>query len=351
MLSNIINRIKLPFRQDKELYLSLRQIIGFYPHNISYYKQALMHKSVTRNSRSAGDSDHNQKDGKRKGDTKRTTGNNERLEFLGDAILDAIAGHIVYDHFPGKKEGFLTNTRSKLVKRETLGKLAKEMGITRLIVSTGQNTSHNSYVGGNAFEALVGAIYLDQGYDACMKFMKKRILGELINIDKMAAKEENFKSKLLEWAQKNHISIEFKLLDQLMDSDKNMVFRFEVIAEGLTCGEGSGYTKKEAQQKASKKALEKIRRDSRFVKSIYDAKYKAEKGNEDTGTFDATYDGSDEPTIPRLHESSSVNARPDYLNTEPAESLSEMLATHHDDSFNDSENIIAAAEAAAFAEK
>ena len=168
MLSNLIDRMKLPFRKDKELYLSLRQIIGFYPHDIGYYKLALMHKSMF------------------KRNAKGKPVNNERLEFLGDAILDATVGDIVYRHFPGKREGFLTNTRSKLVQRETLNRLAQEMGINQLILSNGRSSSHNSYMGGNAFEALVGAIYLDRGYNACMEFMRKRILTQMINIDKVA---------------------------------------------------------------------------------------------------------------------------------------------------------------------
>ena len=181
---DLIETIRLPFRKDKELYLSLRNIIGFVPRDISHYKMALMHKSVM----------HRNKKGK--------PVNNERLEFLGDAILDAAVGDIVYHHFPGKREGFLTNTRSKLVSRETLNRLAVEMGINKLILSSGHSMSHNSYMGGNAFEALVGAIYLDCGYDACMRFLNKRILSQMINIDKVAYKEVNFKSKLIEWSQK-----------------------------------------------------------------------------------------------------------------------------------------------------
>jgi ribonuclease III len=145
MLNNIIDRIKLPFRKEKELYSSLYAILGFYPRNISYYKLALMHKSIMRRN------------------AKGKPVNNERLEFLGDAILDAIVGDIVYQHFPGKREGFLTNTRSKLVQRDTLNKLANELGISKLILSNGRSSSHNSYMGGNAFEALVGAVYLDRG--------------------------------------------------------------------------------------------------------------------------------------------------------------------------------------------
>ena len=141
----MIDRIKLPFRKEKELYLSLYHIIGVLPHNLSLYKTALLHKSVARRN------------------DKGKPVNNERLEFLGDAILDAIVGDIVFEHFPGKREGFLTNTRSKIVQRETLNKLANDLGITRLILSSGHSQSHNSYLGGNAFEALVGALYLDHG--------------------------------------------------------------------------------------------------------------------------------------------------------------------------------------------
>ena len=181
MLNNILfDRLRLPFRKEKELFSSLYSILGFYPQNIEYYKMALMHKSVA------------------KRNAKGKPVNNERLEFLGDAILDAVVGDIVYRHFEGKREGFLTNTRSKLVQRDTLNKLAQEMGINQLILSAGHNNTHNSYVGGNAFEALVGAIYLDRGYNYCMKFMQKQILQKLINIDKVAYKEVNFKSKLIE---------------------------------------------------------------------------------------------------------------------------------------------------------
>ena len=171
MQTNIIDRIKLPFRKEKELYLSLYRIIGYFPRDIKLYKTALLHKSNTQRN------------------AKGKPVNNERLEFLGDAILGAVVGHIVYEHFPGMREGFLTNTRSKLVKRDTLGKLALEMGINELILSSGYSKSHNSYIEGNAFEALVGAIYLDRGYEACMKFVKKRILSQIINIDKVAFKE------------------------------------------------------------------------------------------------------------------------------------------------------------------
>ena len=124
-IKNILNWLRLPFRKDKELYVTLHNITGFYPNNIQYYRQALMHSSI----------------GKRE---KGKPVNNERLEFLGDAILDAVVGHIVYRHFPGKREGFLTNTRSKLVSRNTLGRLAKEMGTIEMVQNDNRNNSHNS---------------------------------------------------------------------------------------------------------------------------------------------------------------------------------------------------------------
>ena len=263
MLNNIIDRIKLPFRKEKELYLSLYQIIGILPHNINFYKIALLHKSVARRS------------------AKGTPVNNERLEFLGDAILDAIVGAIVYEHFPGKREGFLTNTRSKIVQRDTLNRLAKELGITQLILSSGNNQSHNSYLGGNAFEALVGALYLDHGYQACIKFMKRQILGDLINIDKVAYKEVNFKSKLIEWTQKNKVELEFRLIENLNDEQGNPIFKFQVVMEGVEGGEAPGYSKKESQQAASKLTLQRLHHDSEFINKIFTAKAERTKMEEE----------------------------------------------------------------------
>ena len=256
MLNNsIIDRIKLPFRKDKELFSSLYRIMGFYPRHIEHYKLALMHKSAY------------------KRNAKGKPLNNERLEFLGDAILDAVVGDIVFRHFEGKREGFLTNTRSKLVQRETLGKLAREMGIDKLITSGGHSTSHNSYMGGNAFEALVGAIYLDRGYGACMQFMQKRILDHLINIDKVAYKEVNFKSKLIEWSQKNRVRLEFKMLTQGKEADGGSpVFQYKAVIEGLDGGTGRGYSKKESQQLASKETLQKLRREPQFIDAVFAAK-------------------------------------------------------------------------------
>ena len=264
MLNNkLFDRIRLPFRKEKELFSSLYQILGFYPRKIEHYKMALMHKSVARRN------------------AKGRPVNNERLEFLGDAILDAVVGDIVYRHFEGKREGFLTNTRSKLVQRETLNKLAQEMGINQLIMSSGHSFSHNSYLGGNAFEALVGALYLDRGYDACMKFMKKRILAQMINIDKVAYKEVNFKSKLIEWSQKNRVKLSFELVTQSKDKNGSPIFSYQVVIEGVEGCTGKGFSKKESQQQASKLTLERRKKEPQFIDAVFEAKGKRTKMEEE----------------------------------------------------------------------
>lgn len=267
MLTDIIEWARLPFRKDKQLRLSLYRILGFYPHNIAHYELALMHKSMAQRNE------------------KGRPLNNERLEFLGDAILDATVGDIVYRHFPGKREGFLTTVRSKLVKRETLNRLADEMGITTLLHANSRRSSHNSYVGGNTFEALVGAIYIDRGYNACMRFVEKRILKQILNIDKVAYKESNFKSRLIEWCQKNRVKLEFRILEQTRDKSGNPIFSYAVLLEDVEGATGTGYSKKESQQQASKVVLAKLRKEPQFIDQVFASKkLHADERGEQTGS-------------------------------------------------------------------
>ena len=338
LIRDLLDYIKLPFRKDKELYFSIQRIVGFYPHRIDYFKQALMHKSI----------------GKR--NAKGRPVNNERLEFLGDAILDAVVGDIVYRHFEGKREGFLTNTRSKIVQRETLNRLAREMGVNELIVSSGHSSSHNSYVGGNAFEALIGAIYLDRGYDACMRFMEKRVLNELINIDKVAYKEVNFKSKLLEWSQKNRVKLEFKLLEQKSDEKGSPVFTYQVVIEGVEGESGTGYSKKESQQQASKLTLQRLRKNPQFIDAVFAAKASRTKMEEepvqvvpDTEQKEDFFKGDavkERETI--KDEAPQQDPEPQQDSSVDEFDLSDITAEPKELS---REEIIAAAEAAAFAEQ
>jgi ribonuclease-3 len=229
-------------------------MLGFYPRDIRIYEQALLHKSSSI-----------------KSDQGRLL-NNERLEFLGDAILDAVVGDIVYQKFDGKREGFLTNTRSKIVSRESLNHVAEQIGLSKLIKFSTRHSAHNSYMGGNAFEALVGAIYLDRGYAYCKYFMEHRIIGQYIDLNRVSRKEVNFKSKLIEWSQKNKVELIFELISQAVDEFNSPTFETEVVIEGIRTCKGKGYSKKESQQEAAHGVLNKIKKDSAFVESIFAAK-------------------------------------------------------------------------------
>ena len=256
MLSNLLDRIKLHFQKDSELRKALHSMLGFYPRNLEIYRIALAHKShVYRN---------------RKG----RSFNNERLEFLGDAILEAVVSDIVFHRFERRSEGFLTSTRSKIVQRSSLNRLAKEIGLERLLQVPSQRRGHNSNIGGNAFEALVGAIYLDRGYKTCQWFVENKIVGCLLDIENVANKEVNFKSKLLEWTQKNRVQVDFENEEALDEKNDSPLFNSTILLEGLTVGEGRGYSKKESQQRASRDALTRLRRDPLFVESIFDEKSK-----------------------------------------------------------------------------
>ena len=306
MLANITDRIRLFFRKEKEPYFRFYRILGFYPRNIEIYKQALLHKSSS----------------------VKTQGrliNNERLEFLGDAILDAIVADIVYKKFEGKREGFLTNTRSKIVQRETLNNIAINIGLDKLIKYSSKQSSHNSYMSGNAFEALIGAIYLDRGYRACKKFMEERIIGQYINLDKISRKEVNFKSKLIEWSQKNKFEIEFRLIGQTLDDNQNPVFETQIIVENIPGGTGKGYSKKESQQEAAHITMSMIKKDSVFIDAIFAAKNERES--------------LEKPADSNVQESVEMKIEEEYK----FDSIEET--------YSDEERIISKAEEAAFAQE
>lgn len=255
MFSNFIDSLRLPFQKDKIFRKQLHAIFGFYPHQLEVYRIAFAHKShVYRNQ-------------------KGRSYNNERLEFLGDAILEAVVSDIVFHHFERRPEGFLTSTRSKIVQRSTLNRLARDLGIDSLIRMP-KHRGHNSYIGGNAFEALVGAAYIDRGYKCCKWFITHKIIGKLLDLDGVANKEVNFKSKLLEWCQKNKIEQNFQDTEASEADTASPVFHSKVKIEGLMAGEGKGYSKKESQQVAAREALTKLRREPQFIDRIFGEKEK-----------------------------------------------------------------------------
>lgn len=267
MFEQLQNKIRLLKIKGKEPYLSIYNIIGFYPNDPHLYEQAFLHKS---SSIEVGEKKLN----------------NERLEFLGDAILDAIIADILYKRFPSKREGFLTNTRSKIVQRETLNRVAVEIGLEKMVIYSSKINSHNNHMYGNALEALIGAIYLDLGYNACYNFIQDKMIGKYIDVDKLSRKEVNFKSNLIEWSQKNKLDIQFELIESFMDNEGNPVFQTAITLYEMQIGIGVGYSKKESQQNAAKMAIKKLRSDKEVQAFISDLKKKRTDDNSATQEFD-----------------------------------------------------------------
>jgi ribonuclease-3 len=243
-------KIKLFLLPKKEFYFALYKILGFIPKNVSLYEEALLHKSSSIE------------------DTEGHYTNNERLEFLGDAILDAIIADIVFKKFKNASEGFLTNTRSKIVKRESLNKISRELGLNKLIISSARINYQKTHILGNALEAFIGAVYLDQGYRKTYQFVEKKIIQTHINIEALAKKEVNFKSKLLEWSQKYKVELRFDLLESFINSEHDPIFQSQAVLNDLVAGIGTGFSKKESQQQAARMALKKIKIEKEFVKEI-----------------------------------------------------------------------------------
>ena len=228
----------------------MHSITGFYPRHIEYYKLALVHRSMPI-----------------KGPDGRWS-NNERLEFLGDALLDAVVGAYLYDKYPEKHEGFLTATRAKIVQRESLNRIGRKFRIESHVRASSHSSSHNSYISGNAVEALVGAIYLDRGYQVCRRFIEERIIGDNFDLNDLVKTEQNFKSRLIEWTQKYRVTIEFALLDTYSDKDNNPVFKTGVFLGGIYASDATGYSKKESHQAASKKAMERLQKEQLFRQQV-----------------------------------------------------------------------------------
>ena len=269
----------------KEPYSSLYKILGFYPDNIHLYEQAFLHKSSSVES----------------GDGRWL--NNERLEFLGDAILDAVVADIVYKHFQNKREGFLTNTRSKIVQRETMNRVAVELGLDKMVVYSAKLSSHNNHMYGNALEALIGAIYLDQGYKVCYNFIQNVLIKKYVNLDTIARKEVNFKSSLIE---------------SFTDNDGNPVFQTGVTLSDMQIGVGIGYSKKESQQSAAKMAIKKLRTDKIFQQFISELKKKKTGENTAENEFENLPEEAVENNGQEMADTEKIKAETS-IETVPAE--------------------------------
>lgn len=240
MIRKIVRRIKLFSSPRKEFYLFLKSLLDSYPENLKLYDTAVIHKSA-----SLVDSHGNYV-------------NNERLEYLGDAVLGAAIADFLYNRFPSQDEGYLTQMRSKLVNRSFLTQLTYQIGLDQFIDSNTTSTLETSHIYGDALEALIGAVYLDKGYREAKKFITRKLLQGHVNLDEIQKTNTNYKSQLIEWSQKYKREISFDTVEESSENAKQPLFVSEIKIEEKVMGKGTGSSKKEAQQNASKAALENI---------------------------------------------------------------------------------------------
>lgn len=225
------------FHPNKQLLLQLEHLLGYTPKHLPYYQLALMHRSKI----------------------EELANNNERLEFLGDAILGSIVAEYLFKKYPYQPEGYLTELRSRIVRRETLNNVALRMGLQKL-VQYNQNDRglSRSHIFGNALEALIGAVYLDQGFAKTRRFILKQIIKPYIDIDLLESTDTNYKNQLLSWAQKNNHALSFETIDEKTEGARK-IFTIGIVLDGKVVATGSGYNKKEAGQVAANKALQELK--------------------------------------------------------------------------------------------
>lgn len=232
---SLFTLIRYKNESDRVLARSIHNIFGFYPKNIDLYKLAFTHKSMS---------------------TKTTTGyaiSNERLEYLGDAILSSIVAEFLFKKFPTKQEGFLTEMRSKIVSRSSLNKLSNKVGLNDFIhyTKTNEMCKHRS-MGGNAFEAFTGAMFLDHGYKFTYKIVVNNIIKLHIDLSELENHETNYKSRLLEWAQKEKHNVDFKKLG-LVGTGYERQYVIQIVIDEKEYGRASDYSIKGAEQLAAEK--------------------------------------------------------------------------------------------------
>ncbi|HEY0039190.1 MAG TPA: ribonuclease III [Flavisolibacter sp.] len=226
------------YKQEKDpsFKKQLKGVLGYSPGNLSLYKTALTHRSVK--------------------DT--IDENNERLEYLGDAILSALVADYLFKRYPYKGEGFLTEMRSKMVNRQQLNDIALKMGLKKVTVFNKSDASlKSSQIFGNTLEALVGAIYLDLGYKKTSKWVGQRIIMPHMFVDDLENLEINHKNKLYGWANKNGKNLEFETLDERLENGRRL-FTVGAVVNGKVVAQGKAFNKKDASQIAAQLAVEKL---------------------------------------------------------------------------------------------
>ena len=227
--------------RDKKLRQAVKQIIGYAPSNLNLYRLAFMHTSASKDLNPVGFRD-----------------SNERLEYLGDSVLGMIVAEYLFKKYPFKDEGFLTEIRSRIVNRESLNGVARKIGLDRLIEFDAHRRTVLSRTSmyGDALEALVGAVYLDKGFDFTRKFVLRKLLSNHFDIDNVVSNNTNFKSLIIEWAQKEGKDIRFDVEEKGNTHSKEFYAQLVVNNENLSVG--SGFSKKKAEQSAAMKACEAL---------------------------------------------------------------------------------------------
>ncbi|MCB0606183.1 MAG: ribonuclease III [Lewinellaceae bacterium] len=215
----------------------MNSLIGFTPANLTIFKLAFSHKS------SGGDKEYAMQ-------------NNERLEYLGDAVLGTIVAEYLFKKYPNSDEGFLTKMRSKIVKRKTLNKIGDKMGLD-VLLNEFNNTRLSRSMLGNAVEALVGALYLESGYRGTRRFVVRKILRSYLNVQDLENFDDNYKSQLLEWCQKNGQTVTYKLLSRYK-FEKRDRFKVAVLINGEKVATADDFNKKSAEQLASERAMQSL---------------------------------------------------------------------------------------------
>lgn len=226
MIRNFLENL---FRKNDPYALKIKSITGYYPNQTDLYNLAFVHKSVLQ------------------GKKDKARHSNERLEFLGDAVLDVIISHYLFTKFPYKDEGYLTKLRSKLVSRQFLNNLAVKIGLNEMVEYKMDREVKSIY--GDALEALIGAIYLDQGYSKVEEFVLHKLIGIHINIEELISIETDYKSRAIEWSQKEKKKIQFKCYE--MESGANKYYNAELLIDDEVMSKGTGPSKKKAEQMAS----------------------------------------------------------------------------------------------------
>ena len=227
MIDFLLRPIRRNFGRDRVYYRIVDDLFGFIPHNVELYKLALIHKSaslVLEDGRAI---------------------NNERLEYLGDAVIEAVTSDYLFIEYPDRDEGFMTQLRSKIVSRQSLNALAVNLGLDVHVISNGGTGITQKHIYGDAFEAMMGAVYLDQGYEFVNRLLINNIYFRFLNLEELTESESDFKSRLIEWSQKNRHQVEFRTEHDKEYASNHPVFYCTVLVDGMEVGLGAGDSKNE----------------------------------------------------------------------------------------------------------